>query len=50
MYEPYMTLTHEGADGQWLYSQVPTSVGWSGADMAEFVSGVTVLKNAAKPY
>jgi hypothetical protein len=49
-YEPHLTLTYKGADGRWLYSQVPTSVGWSGADMAEFASGVTVLKNAAKSY
>jgi hypothetical protein len=49
-YDPYMTLTYQGADGRWLYSQVPTSVGWSGADMAEFAAGVTVLKNAERSY
>jgi len=49
-YDPYMGLTYEGKGGQWLFIQVPQSIGWTGAEMAEFASGVTVLKNAAKSY
>ena len=48
-YIPYMTLTYQDGQGQWLYIQVPRSVGWSGGAMAKFASGVTVLKNAAQP-
>lgn len=49
-YVPYLTLTYQGDQGQWLYIQVPRSVGWTGAEMAKFASGVTILKNAAKPF
>jgi hypothetical protein len=49
-YDPTMYLTYKGADGRWVYIQAPKAVGWTGADLARFAAGVTVLKNAAKSY
>ena len=49
-YIPNMSLYYQGPGGEWLMIQVPRSVGWTKADLAEFAAGVTVLKNAAKPH
>jgi len=40
-------LTYQIADKRWMVIQAPTSLGWDGAKLAEFASGVKVLGNAA---
>ncbi len=36
-------LTFQIAGGQWVVIQAPVSLGWDGAELAKFASGVQVL-------
>jgi hypothetical protein len=39
-------LTFQIAGGQWVVNQAPVSLGWDGAELAKFASGVQVLVTA----
>jgi hypothetical protein len=39
-------LTYQAADERWMVIQAPTSLGWTGSQIAEFASGVKILSNA----
>ena len=44
------TRTLQIAGGRWVVIQAPVSLGWNGAKLAQFASGVQVLvTRAAKP-
>jgi hypothetical protein len=39
-------MTFQAANGAWVDIQAPTSLGWDGAELAQFAAGVQVLGNA----
>jgi hypothetical protein len=39
-------MTFQAANGAWVDIQAPTSLGWDGAQLAQFAAGVQVLGNA----
>jgi hypothetical protein len=39
-------MTFRAANGAWVDIQAPTSLGWDGAELAQFAAGVEVLGNA----
>jgi hypothetical protein len=39
-------MTFQAANGAWVDIQAPTSLGWTGTELAQFAAGVQVLGNA----
>lgn len=39
-------MTFQAANGAWVDIQAPTTLGWDGAELAQFAAGVQVLGNA----